>query len=83
MILGGNSQDFEIADKKVNQLATKRMLDREIPPDTSYVVVMTTNDCDYQSVIRPCTDIDVQENQYLNITVQVKITRQGCQIFEI
>lgn len=69
--LGGNSEYFEIPDKTLNKLETKKTLDRENPPLIPYVVVYTTNDCTNKPVVGSCLEIDATKGQYLNVTVNV------------
>ena len=69
--LGGNSEYFDIPDKTVNKLETKKTLDRENPPIIPYVVIYTTNDCTNKPGVGSCSEIDPTKGQYLNVTVNV------------
>ncbi|XP_057368096.1 cadherin-23-like [Daphnia carinata] len=67
----GNSEYFDVPDKTLNQLHTKKPLDREQPLAVPYVTILATNDCTNKPVLS-CSDIDATKGQYLNIAINVK-----------
>ena len=69
--LGGNTEYFDVPDKTVNKLKTKKKLDREQPLPVPYVIVFTSNDCTNKPPIQPCSEIDTALPQYLNVSIKV------------
>ncbi|KAK4025229.1 hypothetical protein OUZ56_014304 [Daphnia magna] len=67
----GNNEYFDVPDKTLNQLQTKKPLDHEQPLAVPYVLILATNDCTNKPV-QYCSDIDATKGQYLNITINVK-----------
>ncbi|KAI9562557.1 hypothetical protein GHT06_010010 [Daphnia sinensis] len=67
----GNSEYFEVPDKTLNQLQTKKTLDHEQSLAVPYVLILATNDCTNKP-ITSCSDIDATNGQYLNVTINVK-----------
>lgn len=69
---GGNSEYFNVADKTLNQLQTRKTLDHEQSLAIPYVLILATNDCTNKPV-QSCSDIDATKGQYLNITIDVSV----------
>lgn len=67
---GGNNEYFDVPDKTLNQLQTKKPLDHEQPLAVPYVLILATNDCTNKPA-QYCSDIDATKGQYLNITINV------------
>ena len=81
-ISGGNTEYFEVPDKTVNKLKTKKELDRENPPSVLYVIIFTSNDCTNKPPIQPCSDINTTLPQYLNVSISVRQQHKTFQIID-
>ena len=52
--LGGNTEYFDVPDKTVNKLKTKKKLDREQPLPVPYVIVFTSKSIQLYHGISTC-----------------------------
>ena len=70
----GNVEFFQVANASVNQLSTKKTLDREAEYPVLYVVVEAANGCNSlpeDHFVESCLGIDTSLSQYLNISINV------------